>query len=74
MDAHADALADLRSEMERLDRAWQVQRDALRRGVNGTTDADVRAAVQRYIDASEAFQRAKWGRVRCRFTVAGLLR
>jgi hypothetical protein len=63
-----------RSELDRLDAAWQAQRDAYQRRANGVTEADVRAAVQRYIDASYAYQRAKWGKVRCKFTVAGLFR
>ena len=69
-----DDVEALRERMTFLDGAWRAKRDLLRRGANGVTDAAVRAAVAEYIAASDAFQVAKWGKVRCRFTVAGLLR
>ncbi len=69
-DAELDAL---RIRMEFLDGAWRAKRDLWKRSANGITESDVRLAVADYIAATEAYQLARWGSVRCRFTVAGLL-
>lgn len=67
-------LDDLRARMERLDAAWRTKRDLRKMGANGITHDDVREAVAAYILASEEYQRARWGKVRLKLTVAGLLR
>ena len=64
-DANVDAL---HVALRAADHRWREAE------LNNVPHDTLRQMVQLYIDASYAFQRARWGRVTVRLSVAGVLR
>lgn len=61
-------LQQLHDALREADGTWRAAR------AHRADDDLLRDLVRSYIEASDAFQRARWGRVRVRLSVPGVLR
>jgi hypothetical protein len=67
-----EELAALKAEMERLDQSWQ--RKYIGYHNNAETYDAVKLECEKYIAASYAYQKAKWGKVMVQMSAGYLMR
>lgn len=67
-------LFELHTTMRNADIAWRIAQQKWMRSEDGWTQEDIRDLVSKYIQASYAFQKKRWGKIVAKMSIPSIMR